>query len=164
MANTSLRKRRQLRKAREAAELAESVEVSFDLDDLDAEDEEDEESEDEEFTLLSSSDDRGSNPIIKPVLKKMGFSRTVQYSEKVRVTDGRKFPQRQTSPKMRSSTPNACTMAAAALDILSSIEDHVEIWSTDTRGITWGVYLSTRFCAEALQCEPRHNNTCLLGH
>ena len=113
--------------------------MSFDLDDLDAEDEEDEESEDEEFTLLSSSDDRGSNPIIKPVLKKMGFSRTVQYSEKVRVTDGRKFPQRQTSPKMRSSTPNACTMAPAASHMTASTEDHVEICSTDTRPMLFPV-------------------------
>ena len=99
---------------------------------------------------------RGSSPIIKPFLKKTGFHVLYNTRKKVRVSDGRNFPQRQTLPKMRSSTPNAGTMAAAASDILSSTDDHVEIWSTVTRGITWGVYLSTRFCAQALQCETRH--------
>ena len=87
----------------------------------------------------------------------------VQDSETLEKRYGRradgKIAQRQTSPKMRRSTPNACTMAAAASVMPSSTEDHVEIWSTVTRGITWAVYLSTRFCAEALQCEPRHNDT-----
>ena len=70
-----------------------------------------------------------------------------------RQTDA-KISQHQTSPKMRSLTPNVCTTAAAALDITSLTEDHVKIWSTVTRGIIWGVFLSTRVCVEALQCEP----------
>ena len=41
-------------------------------------------------------------------------------------------------------------MAAAASHITASTEDHAEIWSTEARGITFGVLLASGFSDEAL--------------